>query len=119
MNQVNDSSPDPAQPQAPSGDPYAHLGVAVDASFDEVQAARQARLAEVGEDPLARSRVEASYDAILMNRLRERQQGRVSTAARSASQREQAAAAPPPRPSSNSRPSSRRRMPSAEPGTIS
>ena len=41
-------------------------------------------------------RSEAAYDAILMDRLKERQQGRVSSAARSASQREQAT--PPPRP---------------------
>jgi hypothetical protein len=67
--------------------------VAADASFDEVQAARQARLAEAGEDPLARSRIEAAYDAVLMGRLKERQQGKVSSAARTASQREQA---PPP-----------------------
>lgn len=74
-----------------SSDPYENLGVAPEASFDDVQEARQARLAEVGDDPLARSRVEAAYDAVLMNRLKERQQGRVSTAARSASQREQQA----------------------------
>jgi hypothetical protein len=41
--------------------------------------------------------VEAAYDAVLMERLKERQQGRVSTAARSASVREQQPAAPPPR----------------------
>jgi hypothetical protein len=48
----------------------------------------------VGEDPLARSAIEAAYDAVLMDRLKERQQGKVSSAARTASQREQAA--PPP-----------------------
>ncbi|MFM7362882.1 MAG: CPP1-like family protein [Cyanobium sp.] len=74
-----------------SNDPYASLGVPPEASFDAVQEARQARLDEVGDDPLARSRVEAAYDAVLMDRLKERQQGRVSTAARSASQREQQA----------------------------
>jgi hypothetical protein len=37
---------------------------------------------------MARSRVESAYDAILMDRLKERQQGRVSSAARSASQKE-------------------------------
>lgn len=99
MNQGNDSASDPAQPsQGSSADPYQLLGIGIDASFDEVQAARQSRLDEVAADPLARSRVEAAYDAILMNRLRERQQGRVSTAARSASQREQTNAAPPSRP---------------------
>lgn len=87
MNQGSEPTPDPAQTSG--SDPYQQLGVAVDASFDQVQAARQQRLAEVDDDPIARARVEAAYDAILMNRLRERQQGRVSTAARSASQREQ------------------------------
>jgi hypothetical protein len=80
-----------------SPSPYDTLGVPADASFDAVQAARQARLNEVGEDPLARSRVEAAYDAVLMERLKERQQGRVSTAARSASVREQQPPAPAPR----------------------
>ncbi|MGB5135444.1 MAG: CPP1-like family protein, partial [Prochlorococcaceae cyanobacterium] len=69
----------------PSAGPYERLGLSPDASFDEVQAARQARLDEAGDDPIARSRVEAAYDAVLMDRLKERQQGRVSTAARSAS----------------------------------
>lgn len=91
MNQGSDSTPDPARSSQASGsDPYQQLGVTLDASFDDVQAARQQRLSEVEDDPIARARVEAAYDAILMNRLRERQQGRVSTAARSASQREQA-----------------------------
>lgn len=88
MNQGSDPTPDPAQ--ASGSDPYQQLGVAIDASFDAVQAARQQRLGELEDDPIARAKVEAAYDAILMNRLRERQQGRVSTAARSASQREQA-----------------------------
>ena len=87
MNQGSEPTPDPAQADL---DVYEQLGVAVDASFDDVQAARQRRLGELEDDPIARARVEAAYDAILMNRLRERQQGRVSTAARSASQREQA-----------------------------
>jgi hypothetical protein len=89
MNQGNDPASDPTrQPQAET-DPYQLLGIGEDASFDEVQAARQVRISELENDPIACSRVEAAYDAILMNRLRERQQGRVSTAARSASQREQ------------------------------
>lgn len=81
------SDPDSSRPQEPR-DPYERLGVPQDATFELVQQARDARLAELGDDPMARSRVEAAYDAVLMNRLKERQQGRVSTAARSASQRE-------------------------------
>ncbi|MFM7286787.1 MAG: CPP1-like family protein [Cyanobium sp.] len=88
-------SPDPNANQAPS--PYERLGITPDASFDAVQEARSARLLEAGEDPLARSRVEAAYDAVLMDRLKERQQGKVSTAARSASAKEQQQASPPPR----------------------
>ncbi|MEB3306940.1 MAG: CPP1-like family protein [Cyanobacteriota bacterium] len=82
--------------QTPDSSPYERLGVQPDASFDVVQAAKQARLAETGDDPLARAKVEAAYDAVLMERLKDRQQGKVSTAARSASQREQIT--PPPRP---------------------
>ncbi len=82
--------------QAPDPSPYERLGVAPDAGFDDVQTAKAKRLADAGDDPLARARIEAAYDAVLMERLKERQQGRVSTAARSASQREQAV--PPPRP---------------------
>mgnify|MGYP006268824439 CR=1 FL=1 len=99
MNQGNDPASDPArQPQAEASDPYQLLGISVEATFDEVQSARQSRLAGLEDDPMARSRVEAAYDAILMNRLRERQQGRVSTAARSASQREQSSPTQPSRP---------------------
>jgi len=82
------SSPDQSQPAADAPDPYALLGVSADASFEDVQQAKQARLVDVGDDPLARARVEAAYDAVLMGRLKERQQGKVSTAARSASVRE-------------------------------
>ena len=98
MTQGSDPTPDPApSSQGKGGDPYEQLGVSVDASFEEVQNARQQRLSELGDDAIARARIEAAYDSILMNRLRERQQGRVSTAARSASQREQVVAQPPPR----------------------
>jgi hypothetical protein len=71
-----------------SSDPYAQLGIAPQSSFEDVQAARQAKLDALGDDPLAKARVEAAYDSILMDRLKERQQGRVSSAARSASQKE-------------------------------
>jgi hypothetical protein len=73
---------------AETPDPYGLLGIAHESSFEDVQVARQAAMEAVGEDPMARARVEAAYDAILMDRLKERQQGRVSSAARSASQKE-------------------------------
>jgi hypothetical protein len=94
MTQGTDPSGGPAQPG--SLNPYERLGISPDASFDEVQAAKQARFAEVGDDPQARARIEAAYDAVLMDRLKERQQGKVSTAALNASQREAAVAAPKP-----------------------
>ena len=100
MNQ----GPDQPNQAADASDPYQRLGVAPDASFDTVQEAKLARLEEVGDDPMARSRIEAAYDAVLMDRLKERQQGRVSSAARTASQREQASP-PPSRPALSALPS--------------
>jgi len=89
-------SDQPTPAAEPSG-PYERLGVAANASFDEVQAAKLARLEEVGDDTMARSRIEAAYDSVLMERLKARQQGKVSTAAKTASQREQVPPPPPPR----------------------
>ena len=86
-------------PDLPSGStPYERLGISADASFDVVQAAKQTLLDQVGDDSIARARVEAAYDAVLMERLKERQQGKVSTAARTASNREQAAPQAPKQP---------------------
>ena len=72
-----------------SQDPYSILGIAPEASFDEVQKARDNRLMEIGEDPLAKAKIEASYDALLMASLKERQLGKVSNDAVSASKREE------------------------------
>lgn len=100
MNQGSDHP----QPASDASDPYERLGVAPDASFDTVQEAKIARLKEAGDDPMVCSRIEAAYDAVLMDRLKERQQGRVSSAARHASQREQASP-PPSRPALSALPS--------------
>jgi hypothetical protein len=102
MTQGTDPTGGPAQPG--SLNPYERLGISPDASFDSVQEAKQARLAEVGEDPMARARIEAAYDAVLMDRLKERQQGKVSTAALNASQREAAKPAAKPAAAKPSRP---------------
>ncbi|MFQ6539163.1 MULTISPECIES: CPP1-like family protein [Aphanothece] len=91
MSDPSDQQPPGAEPSGP----YERLGITPEASFEEVQAAKQARLADAGDDPLARSRVEAAYDALLMERLKQRQAGKVSTAARTASAREQLAPPPP------------------------
>ena len=85
MAAVGDSAPDQN-----SDDPYARLGLSVGASFERVQQARQTCLDQVGDDQQARARVESAYDAVLMSRLRERQQGQLSDAAADASIREQA-----------------------------
>ena len=71
-----------------SKDPYTLLGVSSDAGFDDVQKARDRVVASCGDDAVARARVEAAYDAVLMERLRDRQSGRLSSAAASASQME-------------------------------
>ena len=72
-----------------SEDPYTRLGLSQDATFEQVQAAKARCIAEVNGDDQARARVEAAYDAVLMARLRGRQQGQVSPAAATASQREE------------------------------
>ncbi len=72
-----------------SQDPYSILGLSQGSSFEEVQKARDQRLEEVGDDPQAKARIEASYDAVLMNSLKERQLGKISSAAVSASEQEQ------------------------------
>jgi len=57
--------------------PYEQLGVTLDASFDEIQVARD-RLKQQysGEVKLLQS-IEAAYDAILMDRLKMRQEGKI------------------------------------------
>ena len=72
-----------------SEDPYTRLGLSQDATFEQVQAAKARCIADVDGDDQARARVEAAYDAVLMARLRGRQQGQVSQAAATASQREE------------------------------
>jgi len=79
-----DSGSDPG-----SQDPYSKLGITADSGFEEVQRAKAAALSSAGDDPQARAKVEAAYDAVLMARLRERQSGKVSMAAANASAREQ------------------------------
>ena len=84
MAAVSDPGSNPS-----AGDPYGRLGLSAGASFEAVQSARQRCLNEAGDDPQERARVEAAYDAVLMARLRNRQDGEVSQAAASASEREQ------------------------------
>ena len=69
-------------------DPYQQLQIRSDASFDEVQRARDRVLKTCGEDAVARAKVEAAYDAVLMDRLRDRQSGRLSAEGATASRME-------------------------------
>jgi hypothetical protein len=57
--------------------PYEQLGVSEDASFEEIQAAKQRVLAQLGGDDTLQNNIEAAYDAILMERLKLRQQNKI------------------------------------------
>lgn len=57
--------------------PYIKLGVSEDASFEEIKDARDRLLEELEGDKPAQELVEAAYDAILMDRLRARQEGKI------------------------------------------
>ncbi|MBK1988358.1 CPP1-like family protein [Sphaerospermopsis aphanizomenoides BCCUSP55] len=57
--------------------PYDKLGVSEDASFDEIQDARNRLLEQHGGDGKVMELIEAAYDAILMERLRMRQEGKI------------------------------------------
>ncbi len=59
--------------------PYVLLGVEEDTGFDAIQAAKAKKLASCGDDPQAKARIEAAYDAVLMDRLKQRQAGKVSS----------------------------------------
>jgi hypothetical protein len=57
--------------------PYEQLGVSEEASFDEIQAARNRLIEQCGADRQEVDKVEAAYDAVLMHRLRMRQEGKI------------------------------------------
>ena len=57
--------------------PYEKLGVSEDASFDEIQDARNRLLEQHGGEGNRQEVIEAAYDAILMERLRMRQEGKI------------------------------------------
>lgn len=57
--------------------PYEKLGVTQDATFDEIQDARSRLLQQYSGDPKRLETVEAAYDAVLMDRLRMRQEGKI------------------------------------------
>jgi hypothetical protein len=57
--------------------PYDKLGVTEDATFDEIQDARTRLVQQCRDEPELVAAVEAAYDAILMERLRLRQEGKI------------------------------------------
>ncbi|MEA5462468.1 CPP1-like family protein [Leptothoe sp. PORK10 BA2] len=56
---------------------YKTLGLDESSSFEEVQVARKRLLEEFGNSPQRKESIEAAYDAILMERLRMRQEGKI------------------------------------------
>jgi len=57
--------------------PYEKLGVTEDASFDEIQDAKGRLMQQYRGDQKQIETVEAAYDAIIMDRLRMRQEGKI------------------------------------------
>ncbi len=57
--------------------PYDKLGVSKDATFDEIQDARNRLLDQHGGEGNEKELIETAYDAILMDRLRMRQEGKI------------------------------------------
>jgi hypothetical protein len=57
--------------------PYEKLGVSEGATFEEIQTARARLVAELAGDQRKISEIEAAYDAVLMERLRLRQEGKI------------------------------------------
>jgi hypothetical protein len=57
--------------------PYEKLGVTENASFEEIQEAKKSLVQQYQNDVKAVSTIEAAYDAIIMDRLKMRQEGRI------------------------------------------
>ncbi|MBF2064528.1 MAG: CPP1-like family protein [Calothrix sp. C42_A2020_038] len=57
--------------------PYEKLGVSEDATFEEIQTARSHLIEQYSGDSKRVEFIEAAYDAILMDRLRMRQEGKI------------------------------------------
>ncbi|MGD1909848.1 MAG: CPP1-like family protein [Rivularia sp. (in: cyanobacteria)] len=57
--------------------PYEKLGVSEDASFEEIQDTRNRLVEEYSGDSKRLEMIEVAYDAVLMDRLRMRQEGKI------------------------------------------
>jgi hypothetical protein len=58
--------------------PYERLGIGMDASFEEIQAAKKHLQSSSGGDQRSIDDAEAAYDSILMDRLKMRQEGKIA-----------------------------------------
>jgi len=58
-------------------DSYELLGITEASTFEEIQEARDRLVKECAEEPKRKQSIEAAYDAILMDRLRLRQEGKI------------------------------------------
>tara|TARA_Y100001968_G_scaffold333907_1_gene400896 strand:+ start:21751 stop:22440 length:690 start_codon:yes stop_codon:yes gene_type:complete len=83
------SSGDKSNSNKEAQDAYSRLGLEPGATFECIKIARDKKLEEVGEDPIAKAQIEASYDELLMQSLKDRQLGKTSNAAVKASKTEE------------------------------
>ncbi len=72
----------------PEKTPFEVLGVNQGASFEDIQRARDEKVKEAGDDLIAKAKIEASYDQLLMGSLKARQSGSMSFEAQNASLKE-------------------------------
>ncbi len=72
----------------PEKTPYQILGVDQNASFEDIQIAKNKKVKEAGDDLIAKAKIEASYDQLLMGSLKARQSGTISSDAQNASLKE-------------------------------
>ena len=81
----NGKNPKPDQSDL---EPFLVLGIEKGATYESIQKARDKKLTEVGDDLIARAKIEAAYDSLLMVSLKARQLGEVSSEAITASRKE-------------------------------
>jgi len=77
-----------SQSNSSQHDPYLILGLNDGATFDAIQEARDKKLEQAGDDQIARAKIEAAYDSLLMVSLKSRQLGNASNEAINASKKE-------------------------------
>ena len=68
--------------------PHEILGVNKDADFEEIKKARDIKVKEAGDDLIAKAKIEATYDQLLMGSLQARKSGSMSFDAQNASLKE-------------------------------